>query len=268
MRPLAVLRATGFERSMTSGSSQPALFRCEDDEGHSSDYVVKFRSNIFRQQHGILYEAVTAQLAEHFGIKTPSPALVTMDRPLAIALSFNPTISSIINRNTGINYGSRFMPGYSTWPQYRSVPHGLRRAATNLLAFDALIDNGDRVIDNPNLLSNSKDIVAIDHELAFQFLNLTGNIEEKMSAAVMGLRDHPFFNDFHKSVLDLDDFSARLEALSQERVQEICDCIPLSIAHGEDLANIGDWLRTLRDQREAFLEAVQEVMYASPTKRL
>jgi hypothetical protein len=259
MRPLAVLRAIGFQRSMLSGSSRPALFRCADPEGHVLEYVTKFKSKIFRQHHGMLYEVVAAYLAEHFGIRTPSPALVELEGTLAAALGFIPEISGIINDNLGLNYGSRFLPGYSTWPQYREVPHALRRAATNILAFDALIDNADRIIGNPNLLSNSKDIVLIDHELAFQFLGRSGSTETMIEASILGLREHPFFNDFQKSMLDLGDFSSRLEALSQRKIQELCDCIP-PVMHDEDLARICEWLTTLRDRRVSFVQAVQEVM--------
>jgi hypothetical protein len=159
------------------------------------------------------------------------------------------------------------MPGYFPWPKDKSTPHVLRRAATMILAFDALIDNDDRSTGSENLLSRSTEFVLIDHELAFSFLTYNDGLEACLRRSVGRLPSHPLVKSFRRKRLDLADFSARLRALTGEAIRELCDSLP-SAMRGDELSQICEWLKALRDRDEKFLEAIQEVMYESASQRL
>jgi|CXWL01.1.fsa_nt_gi hypothetical protein len=259
MRLLPVLDAVEFRKRMTSGNSRPAVLLCEDGNGVVAEYVTKFNSEIFRHKSGFLYEACAALLAAHFGIKTPGPALIRLDEPLADALSSDSEMASLVRKNAGLNFGSRLISGYTTWPEDRAIPNHLRGAAADILAFDALIDNGNRTAENPNVLTDSRDIFLIDHELAFQFFTYGGGSPGDIDRAVLGLKDHPFYNNFRRRVVDFSSFSRKLDELSENRVASLRSCLPDEM-NGPELDQIAQWLRLLRDERVSFLRKIQEVL--------
>lgn len=259
MKPLEVLDAIEFKRRLAYGHSRPGVFLCQDGAGSALDCVTKFTSESFRGAHSRLYEAVASKLAEHFEIRTPPPVVVRLDESLADALAFDPEVATTIRRNTGLNFGTEYRAGYTTWPQDRPIPFALRTAASDIFAFDALIDNGNRTADNPNLLANSSELLVLDHELAFQFLSQSGGTASDVERAVQGLSDHPFYRSFRRNRLDLDHFAAKLFQLDAARTRELKECLPHEL-WGPELNQILAWLNLLHSRRAEFLRAVQEVL--------
>ncbi len=62
-----------------------------------------------------------------------------------------------LRRSLGRNFGSRYLSGgYVTWPKGRLVPPALRPVASEIIAFDAFIQNPDRTADRPNLMKRTQ----------------------------------------------------------------------------------------------------------------
>jgi hypothetical protein len=80
------LIAVRFEKELSSGTTLPCVFACEDSNGnHAGEFVVKFRSTVHGGATGLLFEFVAAQLALHLSIPMPRPALVELEAALAEA---------------------------------------------------------------------------------------------------------------------------------------------------------------------------------------
>jgi hypothetical protein len=176
---LPSLTAVHLHRFMSSGRNHPALFGCVDPSGApAGDYVVKLVGSMDMRERGAAFEFMASRLAVHFGIKTPEPAQITIDSELATWLSGNnPDLRRILDRSAGPNFGTRLLTDASLWPIGRPVPDAMLPSAIHIFAFDALISNDDRRMDNQNLLVRGDDIFVIDHEAAFAFLYLVASAE-------------------------------------------------------------------------------------------
>jgi len=157
---------------MTSGRTKPAVFLCEDLDGNSAgEFVVKLRRGIDSGVVGLTCELLSSLLAEKLGIRTPNPAIVEIDPAIGGLLNPRDTeMARLIRNSGGLNFGSEVLVGgYSVWPIDKSVPASLERLAGEIFFFDALTQNPDRKVNNPNFLWKGEEILLIDHELGFSF---------------------------------------------------------------------------------------------------
>lgn len=167
-----ILTAVRFARFMESGKTKPAIFACEDLSGaFAGEYVVKLRGGIEDRESGLLRELLAAELAEHFRIAAPQPALIRIEQNLAELISgIEPSNKTCILSSIGLNFGTKLVSGYSVWPVDKHIPDAIWQTAVDIFAFDALVQNPDRRFDNPNLFVNGDSILIFDHEMAFSFL--------------------------------------------------------------------------------------------------
>jgi type III secretion system FlhB-like substrate exporter len=85
-----------------------------------------------------LYEAVAAavEISREFG---------------QLLANSQPQLASAILSAVGLNFGTRVISPMSTWFVGRSIPEAMLATAATIFAFDALIKNPDRRVDNPNI---------------------------------------------------------------------------------------------------------------------
>ncbi len=164
----------GFTKS---GRTSPAVIGCEDDAGGSvGDFVLKLRGGLDRGETGLLCELLASRLATYFGLSVPDPVLVIIDRDFVELVASReatgpePIRAERIRKSLGLNFGTRFLVDLSPWPVEKSIPEAMWQGATEVFAFDGLIQNIDRRFDNQNLLTRGDSIFLFDHELAFSFL--------------------------------------------------------------------------------------------------
>jgi hypothetical protein len=235
--PVPPLQAVAFHLELKTGATGPCVFACEDATGEpAGEYVVKFRSQIRGGPIGLLFEFVAAQLALRLGLRTPAPAVVMLNPPLADATP-NPEVAARIRRSIGPNYGCCYLvPGYSTWRVNDPVPLGLRTAAVEIMAFDALIDNADRRREKPNLLWKDDEIFIIDHELSFSFVYLVGKSSQPFNCNSLGfLRNHPLYAGLLGRPVDLSRFTGELESIDEATLESFFEEAPAEFgrAHKE-----------------------------------
>lgn len=188
---------------------------------------MKFHSEVTGGPTGLLFEFVAAQLAAHLQIPMPEPALIEIDPRLAEVVQ-EEEVANRIRASAGLNFGTKFLSaGYVTWQVDDSIPSSLRQIASEVMAFDAVIDNADRSRQNPNLLWKGDKLFVFDHEKAFAFTRLIGEPQDPFGYESMRfLRNHPFFADLHGQTIDLSRFFARLEELPDSHIDEILSAIP------------------------------------------
>jgi len=249
------LNAMAFMRVLETGTTRPCVFACEDDAGNTDEYVVKLRNDV--RASGLCFEYVAARLAHHFELPMPDSALIGLSLDLAVAQKSNAVICDRIIRSAGLNFGTRYLVGLTTWPTHRRVPHHQRQEASSVLAFDALIDNADRRTAKPNLLAGEHRLFIIDHELAFGFVRLV-NIPIPWRERLRFLRDHPLFDGLRGTELELSSFTNRLLALSDDIIDAICTEVPVDFGR-EHLPAIAKHLRAVRDDSQAFVAGLMEV---------
>ncbi len=167
-------------------------------------------------------------------------------------------MAGLIRASVGLNFGSQLLSGgFRNWPVDQPVPLSMRQAASEVFAFDALIQNPDRRYNNPNLLSRDDQIFVIDHDLAFSFLYALGTQSAPWVLDGLAFLDHHvFFRQLKGTQVKFERFVGALEALSDKKISQIAGLIPQEW-ETEHLVRVIEHLRLLRDHAAEFGQQVQ-----------
>lgn len=260
LRPmLPHVGATAFRKEFSSGTTKPCLLLCELDNRESAEYVTKFRSTVRNQESGLCFECFAALLARQLAIPTPEAVIVRIDSEIAQVVSVHrPEVGARMLANIGLNFGSRFLPSHSTWPVDHSATTSARQVATDIVAFDALIENVDRRSGNPNVLALGDDLRAYDHELAFGFIYEIVS-DQPWIDRFRFLTQHVFYSSLRGRELDLSRFVEALSLLSDSDLDDMCQAIPVEFGTNY-LERICDHIKKARAQSEAFADALKAVL--------
>jgi hypothetical protein len=260
---IPTLTAIQFNKFMKSGRTSPAILGCEDESGTwAGEYVVKLRGGSGVGNSGLLREFFAAQLAQHFRIETPEPAVIRVEEALArLIASSESTYSEVILASVGLNFGTRVVTGYGTWAIDRPIPESLWRFAAEIFAFDALIQNPDRRFNNPNLLTQGDSVLIFDHELAFSFLlDIFSSPEPwQLEKQRMHLENHVFYRKLKAKPIDLQDFVSFLLSLTNTVLEGMVAEIP-NEWNNEYVDRIVKHLVVLREHSEEFVQEVQRFL--------
>ncbi len=257
-----ILTAVRFARFMESGKTKPAIFACEDLSGaFAGEYVVKLRGGIEDRESGLLRELLAAELAEHFRIAAPQPALIRIERNLAELISgIEPSHKTCVFDSVGLNFGTKLVSGYSIWPVDKHIPDAIRQIAVDIFAFDALVQNPDRCFRNPNLFVNGDSILIFDHEMAFSFLRaiLPSAAPWKLEKETY-LQEHVFYRKLKSKPIDLDGFIQNLSALSDTLLGSMMTDIPHEW-NNDSVPAISQHIRSIREHASDFDEEIRRFL--------
>ena len=152
---------TSYLAPLREGGSLPGLVEADN----LGTYVLKFRG-AGQGPLALVAEIIAGELARALGLRTPELALADLD-PRIAASEPDPEIQDLLRASGGLNLAVDFLPGSAGFdPLGWTVDEDF---ASELLWFDALIQNVDRTWRNPNLLVWHGDIWLIDHGAALYF---------------------------------------------------------------------------------------------------
>lgn len=253
---LTRLIATQFIRNMTSGRTAPLLCGCADQNGrHDGEFVVKFLS-----AKGALFELVGSRLATHFGILVPEPAAIQVEQEFADVVNERLRQRTPARKiGAGLKFGSRVINPMTTWLVNRIIPEAMFRDAANIFAFDALIQNPDRRVENPNLFTQGDNIYVYDHEeTSFSFLVAVSPSAEPWNLEREAyLERHVFYSRLRAKEIDLTDFGRDLRGLTREVFTAIRKEVPPEWVHEDDLKRIEGHLVEVQRNTEKFVEQIR-----------
>lgn len=162
--------------------------------------------------------------------------------------------------SVGPNFGTTVVTGFSAWPVNNPIPDAMLEAAVNILAFDALIDNPDRRLNNPNLFVQGDRLLIYDHEFAFSFLlAIVPTARSWLLEGQPYLREHAFYRRLKSRPLDLARFTAGLNGLSDAVIDGIEADVPTEW-RGEGIDRIWLRLRGMREHAGEFMEAIRRLL--------
>lgn len=258
MTLLPTLTAVEYEKELGTGATKPCVFQCEDYKNKAAgEYVVKLRGMVRSNEIGLQYELLAWYLAEHLGIPHPAAALITIDPEVAATIERG-DVRENVQKSVGLNFGTRYEAGFSSWVAGARVPASLEHTAAEIVAFDALIENPDRRVDKPNFLHKGDDVLVLDHELAFSFVMAIGvDLTEWNARRLNFLQNHVFYPGLKGKTLDLKSFTSRLQSLDDKMIEKICGSVPP--AFGVVNGKIPAHLRAARDRAPAVMDVIQEI---------
>jgi hypothetical protein len=164
---------------LREGGSLPALVEADN----LGTYVLKFRG-AGQGPKALVAEIIGGELARRLGLRTPDLVLGYLD-PRIASTEPDPEIQDLLRASSGLNVGVDFLPGAAGFdPAGWAVTPEF---ASQVLWFDALIQNVDRTWRNPNLLVWHGDIWLIDHGAALYFHHNWGTTR---ASAPFAAKDH------------------------------------------------------------------------------
>jgi hypothetical protein len=224
---LEELRAVRFGRKMTSGKTGPCLLGAERKDGTEVEAVVKFSAACERGVGALACEAVAAMLAADLDLPIPEPFIIRIDPSFIDA--FPPSLHEVAQRIRGsssLAFGSALLPpGYSV--ASTTIPRALITQASEIFAFDCLIANPDRRIENPNCLSNGNSYAIFDHELAFFTKGIIGwQPPWKVGALEHDAQRHLFYRGLKGKSIHLERLEGAWRAIGDHRIPEYRSALP------------------------------------------
>ncbi len=255
---LNTVDAIQFRKKLDSGRTSPCIFYCEDIvTKQNEEYVVKLKHSLERRDRGLICEVASSMLAKAIGLNTPPIALVNVDAQMASIIDVIPR--DIINSSIGLNFGSKLLVGgYLNLPNDYPLVNHLEQAATEIIVFDALIQNPDRRIGKPNMFVKGDKFYVFDHELAFSFLELIGTMHNPWEQAAFSscIRGHFFYRQLKGKTLSLERILQRIKSIGDELLQDIQAVMPHQWKD-EKMGQIFDHLNLIVKNSDSFIEGVR-----------
>jgi hypothetical protein len=152
---------------MASGRTRPSLLHCEKEDGTPLEAVAKFSGGCDRGEAALAMEVIAACLAHDLEIQVPEPVLIDIPPDWLDSIT-DPQLRAVIAKSSSVAFGSTVAGAqFTQWLPTMALRAELMQTAAAILVFDAIIQNPDRRVINPNCLVRDLEIRVIDHEMCF-----------------------------------------------------------------------------------------------------
>lgn len=217
---------------LSSGTTKPNIIRgiCRQTQV-KSDYVVKFLKAERMSPEASARELIGAFIAMELDFNIPAPAIINISEDFVDTMIGKPNYS-VAKSSMGYNFGNEFLKGgFQPLVTGQKIPDELMPRLQCLFAFDLLISNSDRRIVKPNFLTNGKQELIFDHELAFSFTLLLPFLKNKepwliRASEMEWIRDNYCYNLLHGKNIDFSNFVAKFSTLNDEFWQKVSSLVP------------------------------------------
>ena len=239
--------ASRYVTPLREGGSLPALVEADDD----GLYVLKFRG-AGQGRKALVAEVVAGELARALGFPVPELVVLELDPELGRAEP-DPEIQDLLLASAGANLGVDFLPGALTFsPAAGPAPDP--EFAADVVWFDALVTNVDRMPQNPNLLWWHGRLWLIDHGAALYWQHAPAREDGFERSRFPQIRDHVLL-PYAGSIADAD---ARLAPrVTGELLHSVVDQVPDAFLDGDERGAYVDYLRLRLESPRGFVEEAE-----------
>lgn len=260
--PIPRVSANAFHKKIAFGRSKPDVVNCVNTQTGAADYfVVKLTSAMELGASTLANEVIGSHMASLLGVQTPIAAVVDVSAAFAATIE-DPFDQARYKKSQGLNFGSEYLiGGWATWPAEKIIGANLRQTCLEVFAFDALLQNSDRKVDNPNLLYRGEDVMLYDHELTFSNYFLIGPPEKKAlkKENLDFMRKHVFYSALKGGAVDLTRMEGALSAVDAAGLAAIKADVPPPW-QGPSLDPILGYLAELTANPNRLTRVVQELL--------
>lgn len=194
-----------------------AIEAISSDGNNEYHCILKTYSNLSFSTHTCAKELIASLLGLSFGLRVPEPLIVEItvdDQELTDDLR----IKQRFQNSLGMNFGCEQVHQGALIANY--VPKKFIQEAFDIFAFDALVQNDDRRISNPNMFQDDRGFIIFDHEMAFPYStprNLLGGFPfpwEFRDPRFLNLKNHFCYNSIKSADIDFAPFIENLRLLN------------------------------------------------------
>lgn len=248
-------------RRATSGRTGPFLMLCEADTDTPIELFCKLSVGCDEGVRNLAREVVAACLARDLGLPIPVPYLVDIPSELVSVLADHET-GQRLRASSNVAFGSAKVDNqFGNWSLGSRVSDTMLPVALGTLLFDAVIENLDRRVSNPNCLVSGDRIRIIDHELAFPSSAMIIGWRPPWQLGGLAWLDQPdghiFCRGLKKRDLDFSPLVGVWSTLSDARLQEYRAAVPPEWS--EALPVVDEALGRVRNARDNIDGVIAEI---------
>ncbi len=206
-------------------------------------------------------ELLASFIAMEMDIPVVEPAIIEISIGFVDLLRGN-DFWMVANQSLGRNYGSKYIREHSTLLANKSLNNHQLPIAQDIFAFDMFIQNPDRTINKPNLLSDGNDLVILDHEIAFGFIFtpfISANIWEMKDEHKGWIRHHYLLPLIKGKDFNFEGFSAKLANLTDTFWEKAAQLLPSEWRTDQFMA-IKEILSRICADSEHFISELKKIM--------
>ncbi len=220
---------TSIIKRAEQGRTAPMLSVIESKDGTEHEVFVKLSAGCDQGVVNLAREAFAACLAEDLNLPVAKPWLVE------IPSEFNqttppPEIADNLRGSVSVAFGSTRVSGYDDWRAHQRLSPSMVSTAAAILLFDAIIQNPDRRVGNPNCMTGGENLCIFDHELAFAHLLILLWKPPWTNGGMNTLDDpgprHIFVDEIRGVDVDWEEIKFRWADLSDARLDDYMNSIP------------------------------------------
>ena len=234
---------------------------CEADTDTPVELFCKLSSGCEEGVSNLAREVIAACLARDLGLPVPVPYLVDIPPEFAEAVA-DASIAAQLPKSSSVGFGSaRVGNQFSAWSKGTQVTEAMVPVALSALVFDAIIENADRRVSNPNCLVAGNCIRLIDHELGFPSKAVVIGWLPPWREGGLGWLDqddqHIFCKGLKRRDLDASPLPEVWSGVSDARLREYRAAIPQEWS--EALPAVDEALGRIRDGRDNIDGVIAEI---------
>lgn len=262
---LPLIEALSAFELMDTGTTEPmAIWGVNKETGERGKFVVKFINSPRMSPKSSSRELLGCWIANELDIKVVEPVIVNISQDFANTIAGQKGYQSAL-KSLGHNFGSVYEEGYSLFPNTNfKLNASLMEQAKALFMFDMFIENADRGGGKPNVLSNGRDLLVLDHELAFSFTSilpflrnkkpwLFGDTEKELYIS------HYLYPFLHGQEIDFKPFTEKLVVINDSFWERAQLLIPDSWKTDE-IQDITSHLNLIVKNRQSFSEQLTKIL--------
>lgn len=246
------------DHSLVGGTTRPLLVLGDD----GNTYVLKLFSKTDAAQRSYTVAEVMANvLAKEFDLLIPDAVyMLVLPELLEFVAETQPELYALLEQKEtrGPQFACRYHEGCPLYSPTRDDKNLDLEEFESVFAFDMLISNDDRRELKPNMLRSADRYLLIDHEKAFEGLEVTA---ENFTRGELPhhYRNHLFFNRLRSEEekragkVRFETFSEYFRTLSLRAVEEN---VRFLIESGYDEEECTSWLSYLHDQKTNYTNFV------------
>ncbi|WP_069859039.1 HipA family kinase [Arenibacter algicola] len=258
------LKLVGIHQILEGGSTYPLLINAQCQNKEIKQYVLKtYQENFVAQNYTVAKEILCCQMASEFDLPVPEYAIINFDHS---ALTKHYDLVKISTLDKGFKFCSEYHMGALDFNRF--VPNAYLKSyeIENVFAFDNIVLNVDRgnKIKKTNLLILDNEMLLIDHELTFPFIDNRSNGMDIDYKSKFSSYDHSkhIFTDVlrrsNKKDLMFDEFHEYLKAINLDKFDTIInDFDSFNIEYGEK-NRIFDYFVWLKKERDFVCKKLKE----------
>ncbi|WP_341224826.1 HipA family kinase [uncultured Arcticibacterium sp.] len=250
---------------METGTTAPMKIRGVDKSSNErGQYVVKFYNSGRMSVKSSCRELVGAWIARELGINVIEPVIVDVS-PKFIELLLGKGGYMAAQKSVGLNFGSVYESGFMEFIEGKKVMENhLFEQAKLIFMFDMFVSNDDRGAGKPNVMTNGKELLVYDHELAFSFADLL-SFSQNPEPWIIGESEremyerHYFYKYLRSRSIDFMPLVSKLEGINDVFWQKVNSQIP-EHWRTEDLIKIREYLTKIVENKEIFAAQLTKVL--------